>query len=61
MNGLIERHASRKLLLVMHEDEAAAVPGDSEWKFAGVPEGLADRTMPTGRGNQQQEAAAAGS
>jgi hypothetical protein len=45
----------------MHEDEAATVPGDSEWKFAGVPEGLADRTMPTGRGNQQQEAAAAGS
>ena len=43
----------------MDEDEPAAVPGNSERQLAGSPEGLADRPMPPGRGNQQQEAAAA--
>jgi hypothetical protein len=61
VNGFIERRASGKHPLVVDEDEAAAVSSDSEWKLVGSPEGFSDRPMPPGRGNQQQEAAAAGS
>ena len=52
MNGFIEHRVSGKLFLVVDEDETAAVSSDSEWNLVGSPKG---------RGNQQQEAAAAGS
>ena len=44
----------------MDEDIPAAVPGDPERQLARPTQRLADRPVPPGRGDQEEEAAAAG-